>query len=259
MTTRFVSRMGAQVLASMQMWVLIAGILRGSLRGTVHLTFVNSAVFRVLVRQLYFTAFQAIPVVCAAALIVGSITVNYLLHFLTSLGAYDQIGNYLILSVTHEFAPIICTMILLLRSGSVVLSEIAHMKINRELDTLRMLGVNIENYLYLPRIIAFSIAGPCLAVVFSLVALVGGYFTLGLFHNITFDSYMDQIFDAMSIENFLPFMLKPFFMGLAVVLIAIEKGITVRNTSSEVPTRLIRGMIHISGCLIVIEILFNYF
>ena len=259
MCTTLISRMGSQTLERMQMLIHITRILQGTLQCIFHLTCINHAVFRVSIRQIYFTAFQAIPIVCTAALIIGSITVNYLLHFLTNLGAYDQIGKYLILSITHELAPIVCSMVLLLRSGSAVLSEIALMKINREMDTLHMLGVSIENYLYLPRILAFTIAGPCLTVIFSLVALLGGYFTLGLFHNITFDNYIDQILEAINLDSIFPFLFKPFFMSLSVVLIAIEKGMTVRNTFTEVPVKLIRGMMHTAGVLILIDILFNYF
>lgn len=259
MSATFISDLGATAVASIGMWFIIATILRSTLLSTIRLEFLNHAVFRVIIRQIYFTAFQAIPIVCATALVLGSITVNYLLHFLTSLGAYDQIGKYLIMVITQELAPLTCSLILLLRSGSAVLSEVALMKINREMDTLSMLGVHIETYLYLPRILAFTIAGPSLTVVFSLVAILGGYLTLGYFHNITFDNYLDQIIYAVDLKSIIYFILKPYFMSLAVVLIAIEKGITVRNAFTEVPIKLIRGMMHTAGCLVCIEITFNIF
>ena len=259
MSPTFVKDLGAKAMDSIGMWFVIATILRRTLLSTIRLEFLNHAVFRVIIRQIYFTAFQAIPIVCATALVLGSITVNYLLHFLTNLGAYDQIGKYLIATITQELGPLTCTLILLLRSGSAVLSEIALMKINREMDTLTMLGLRIETYLYLPRILAFTIAGPSLAIIFSLVAILGGYFTLGYFHNITFDNYLDQITYAVDLKTIIHFILKPFFMSLAVVLIAIEKGITVRNAFTEVPIKLIRGMMHTAGCLIFIEMIFNFF
>jgi phospholipid/cholesterol/gamma-HCH transport system permease protein len=36
----------------------------------------------------------------------------------------------------HYIAPITCTLIIVLRSGTAVLTEVALMKINREIDTL---------------------------------------------------------------------------------------------------------------------------
>jgi phospholipid/cholesterol/gamma-HCH transport system permease protein len=239
------------------MWLVIATIVQRTTGSIFCLAFMNPAVFRVIVRQLYFTAFQAIPIVCISALLIGSIAVDHLLNLLTNLNAYDQIGTYLIQSIMHELAPLVCTTVLLLRSGSAVLSEMALMKINREMDTLSMLGIPIEDYLYLPRILAFAVGGPCLTIIFSLVALLGGYFTLGYFHDITFDNYIDQLLSAVNLESLFPLVLKPFFMGLAVVLIALEKGITVRNAFTEVPIKLIRGMMHTAGCIVVIEIAFN--
>ncbi len=257
MPTSFVTRLGSRFLESTRMWLVIATIMQHSLRSLFRLEFLNQAIFRVTVRQLYFTAFQAIPIVCITALLIGSVAVDHLLNVLTSLNAYDQIGSYLIKSITHEIAPLICTIVLLLRSGSAVLSEMALMKINREMDTLSMLGIPLEQYLYLPRILAFALGGPCLTVIFSLVALLGGYFTLGYFHDITFDNYIEQLLEAVNLQSLIPLVLKPFFMGLAVVLIAIEKGITVRNAFTEVPIKLIRGMMHTAGCIIIIEIAFN--
>jgi phospholipid/cholesterol/gamma-HCH transport system permease protein len=257
MPTSFVARLGSRFLESTRMWLVIATIVQRTTGSLFRLAFLNHAVFRVIVRQLYFTAFQAIPVVCISALLIGSITVDHLLDLLTNLNAYDQIGKYLIQAIMHVLAPLVCTTVLLLRSGSAVLSEMALMKINREMDTLSMLGIPIEDYLYLPRIVAFAIGGPCLTIIFSLVALLGGYFTLGYFHDITFDNYVDQLLTAIDLQSIIPLTLKPFFMGLAVVLIAMEKGMTVRNSFTEVPIKLIRGMIHTAGCIIVIEIVFN--
>ncbi len=257
MSTSFIARLGSRFLERTTMWLVVVTILNASLRSFVKLEFLNQAIFRVVVRQCYFTIIQALPIVCITALLLGSITVDSLLNILTSLNAYDRIGNYLILLVTQELAPIICTVILLLRSGSAVLSEIALMKINRETDTLAMLGIPLEPYLYLPRILSFAIGGPCLTFIFSLVALLGGYVTLGYFNNITFDNYIDQLLEAMSIQSLIPLILKPFFMSVIVVLIAIQKGITVRNTFTEVPIKLIQGMMQTVACLILIEIVFN--
>ncbi len=257
MPTSFVSRLGKRFLASTHMWLVIATILRHTIHSFIRLRFLNRAIFRVTVKQCYFTIFEALPIVCMTALIVGSFTVDNLLSVLTRLNSYDQIGIYLVRSITNELAPLLCTMILLLRSGSAVLSEIALMKINRETETLSMLGIPMEHYLYLPRLVAFALAGPSLTIVFSLVALLGGFFTLGYFHNITFDNYIDQILNAITLKDLLPLIFKPFLMSLAVVLIAIEKGITVRNAFTEVPIKLIHGMMHTVGCVILIEIVFN--
>ncbi|MFO7816374.1 MAG: MlaE family ABC transporter permease [Thermodesulfobacteriota bacterium] len=219
----------------------------------------NHAVFRVFIRQVYFTGVQAVPLICISALIIGSILVNYLLSFLTSLNAYDRVGEFLVYVVVQEVGPILCTLIILLRSGTSVLSEVALMKINREFDSLHFMDIDILQYIHLPRIAAFIICGPCLTFIFCAVALVGGFLVLGFLHDITFDSYLYQITYALNFSDLCVLLLKPAVMALAISLVALQKGIEVRTSITEVPIHLIQGMINIIGLLILIEVAFGIF
>ncbi len=222
-------------------------------------SFLKHAVFRVFIRQIYFTGVQAIPLVCISALVIGSILVNYLLSFLTSLNAYDRVGEFLVYIVVQEIGPILCVLIILLRSGTSVISEVALMKINREFDSLIFMDIDIHDYIHLPRLAAFVICGPCLCFIFSTVSLVGGYLVLGYLHNITFENYLYQIVSALRLSDLAVLLFKPAVMSLAVGLVALQKGMEVRSSFSEVPVQLIQGMINIIGVLIVVELIFGFF
>ena len=240
-------------------WNRIAWLMAGCLNALVGLRFLNPAVARVTVRQFYFTAIQALPIIIFIALVVGSITVHYLLSILTSLGAYDRIGDYLITSIMHEIAPLACTLIIMLRSASAVLSEIALMKINKELNTLKMMNIDFNDYVFLPRLMAFALSGITLTFTFALTALVGGFFILGFFHDITFANYLDRIVNALNLKSFLITAIKPFFMCSFLVLVALEKGMGTERSFTEVPIRLIQGMMQGLAFIVVIEAFFILF
>ncbi len=235
-----------------------AGILHEAAASAVRFDFMNRAVFTVLIRQLYFTSVQAIPVIFASALILGSITVNYLLSILTGFGAYNQVGNYLLGTMLHEIAPIVTIVILLLRSGTAVVSETALMKINGEIDALRLMDVSITRYIFLPRILAFLISGPSLAIFFSIIGLIGSFFILGYLHDITFDNYLDQLLLAININDVAVVVLKPAIMGVAVAGISIRSGMSVQGAFTEVPVMLIRGMIQSLIIITLIEAVFTF-
>ncbi len=259
MSDTFVHIIGRRVLTRLASWRLILHLFLQAAGAFLRFPLLNHAVFRVFIRQVYFTGVQALPLVCIAALVIGSILVNYLLSFLTSLNAYDRVGEFLVYVVVQEVGPIVCTLIILLRSGTAVISEVALMKISREFDSLHFMDINLLDYIHLPRIAAFVICGPCLTFVFSAVALVGGYLVLGFVHNITFDNYVYQLISALNFSDLILLILKPAVMALIIVLVGLQKGIEVRTSITEVPIHLIQGMINIVILLIFVELIFGIF
>jgi len=223
------------------------------------LSFFKPAVALVLVRQIYFTAVQPLSIIFVASLIMGSVTVHYLLQLLLGLGAYEQIGAFLIRVMLHEIAPITCSLIILLRSGTAVLTEVALMKINGEIDTLHSLNIAMDDYVFMPRVMAFALAGPCLSICFCMIALLGGFMTLGYWHDITFANYKDRLFNALEIKDLIILITKSMVMSVAACLVALQRGFSVNRAFTEVPIRLIQGMMQAITLLIAVEILFIIF
>ncbi|SMP68398.1 MlaE family ABC transporter permease [Desulfonatronum lacustre] len=259
MSLPLVQTLGRWAIDRSQSYTRMARILGQTGSAFARLSFFNPAVFFVLVRQVYFTAVQPLTIIIVAALILGSVTVHILLRILLSLGAYEQIGAYLVTAMLHYIAPITCTLIIVLRSGTAVLTEVALMKINREIATLDALAVPVAEYLYLPRLTAFLIAGPCLSFCFCIVGLFGGFFTLGFLHDITFASYLDRLLEAVHVFDVLTMIAKSTIMAGLVCLVALQRGLSVQRSFTEVPIRLIQGMIQTVTLIIAVEVLFNLF
>lgn len=239
--------------------IQMAAIMGQSLRALARLALFNAVVFRTTVRQMDVIAVKALPTVCVSALVLGSITVHYLLSVLTGLGAYDRIGEYLIASLLHEIAPVTCAVILMFRSGTATITEVAHMKLEGELDTLHMLGIPITDYVYLPRVLSFALAGPTLTLVFSLVSMLGGFLILGYFQDITFDNYLDQILYALELNSLVILLLKPLCMALCVAVMSVQRGMSVVGSYSEIPSRLTQGLMYSVGLIIMVEVVFILF
>ncbi len=257
MTLSAVRMLGRWAIDRSRSYVGMAHILAQGFTALFRLSFLKPAVSLVLVRQIYFTAVQTLTVIVVAALVMGSVTVHYLLQLLLSLGAYEQIGGFLIRVMLYEIAPITCALIILLRSGTAVLSEVALMKINREIDTLHSMNIDLADYLFMPRITAFALAGPCLSFCFCLVALLGGFMTLGYWHDITFANYRDRLLQALEVKDLLVMTTKSMAMSIVACLVALHRGLTVDRAFTEIPIRLIQGMMQAVTLLIAVEILFS--
>ncbi|BBD07596.1 ABC transporter permease protein [Desulfovibrio ferrophilus] len=234
-------------------------ILMETARSFVRLTFLNTACYRSMVRHLYAVAVQSLPSTCFIALIMGSITVHYLLSILTGLGAYDRIGDYLIDAMLHEIAPVTVAVILMVRAGTATLSETALMAIRGELDTLSMLDIRLRDYLFLPRIMAFAVAGPCLTLAFSLVGLLGGFLVMGYLQDITLANYLDQIAEALVPSDLLYITAKPFLFATLVAAISVQRGLNIQAKLTDLPRQLIQGLMYALAAIVGVEVIFILF
>lgn len=235
-----------------------AAILSESMRSFARFSYFNTACYRALVQQINEVCVNALPTTCFIALVVGSVTVHYLLSILTGLGAYDQIGSYLIDSMLHEIAPICATIIIMTRSGTAVLSEMALMTINGEMDTVRSMGIPLRDYIYLPRIMAFALAGPALTMAFCLVAMVGGFFVMGYMQDITLANYLDQIVYALELRDLFYVTAKPFLLTVCMAAICIQRGLSLHVGLDELPRLLIQGLLHVLAAIVMVEVVFIF-
>ncbi len=113
---------------------------------------------------------------------------------MVAFGAQDKVGDVLVAVTIKHLAPLVTAILLTLRSASAVTAEIALMKMNREIDTLKSLSINPFVYLYIPRILSGIVCMGALATIFVYISIIGGYFILSLNLNISFDFLIQTIF-----------------------------------------------------------------
>ena len=148
----FVEKIGASAIA---MSASLRDILRFALQVLFQLfspkTY-NNAVRMVLINQIYFTSVQILPLFLIVSVCFGIIFIGFTGQYLRDLGLFDYFGHMIMGFVVTEFAPFITVLLIALRSSSAINTEIAVMKVNRELDTLKAFNINIIDYLFIPRI-----------------------------------------------------------------------------------------------------------
>ncbi len=88
------------------------------------------ATSRVLLKQVYFTGFQAVPIVSRIALFLGLIIITQMLNILPALGGERLVGDILVWVVVREVGPLFAVVIVIARSGTAIASELGTMKIS---------------------------------------------------------------------------------------------------------------------------------
>lgn len=192
-------------------------------------------VFSVVSAQIYFTGFQALPLISVLAVASGSVVILQSSMNLSILGGGAIIGDLLVAIVVRELAPLLTALIVIARSGTAVASEIGNMRVNKEVEALEAMGIHPLSYIVFPRLIGGVISVICLSVYFATVASFGGYLATSLLHDLSFSFFLDSLARAFSSADVGLFVLKNTFSGLIIFMISCYQGLHVQSGPHEVP------------------------
>lgn len=201
------------------------------------------ATTNVLLKQVYFTAFEAIPIISWMALLFGLIIVTQAFNILPRLGGEGRIGEVLVWTVVRELGPLLASVIVIARSGTAIAAELGTMRMSRQIDALDVMGIDPMHYLVMPRVIGMGISTLVLTFYFETVTILGGYILAGLGKSITFSTYMTSFFQEMGYLDLGVSLLKSVLFGLIIGAVCCYHGLMVKGSITRIPQETTRAVI----------------
>lgn len=201
-------------------------------------------VFGVVSAQIFFTGWQAMPLMTVLALATGGICILQSSAQLQLLGGASMLGNLLVVIIVREVGPLLTALIVIARSGTAVASEIGNSRVNREIEALETMGINPLSYIVFPRIVGGVVSVLCLAFYFNIIALLGGFLISRLINDMPFSFYAESLSNALTLEDVGLFLLKNSFSGMIIFVISCYQGLTVKQSSHEVPQVTTKAVVH---------------
>jgi phospholipid/cholesterol/gamma-HCH transport system permease protein len=215
----------------------------------------NPAMRVVLVKQIYFTAVKILPIFIFIAIFFGTIFIGAVIYFATLYNLESDIGTILVTFTIKEFAPFFTTLLIALRSSTVINTEIALMNVNKEVDTLKALKIDFIDYLYLPRIISGVISVTALSTLFAIIMLLGGYLFTLFFMNMDFHTYKYLLISAVGFEDMAVMIIKAIVFGFVIMLIPVYSGLKTGHGFTAVPISVLNGMMKLFVAIFFVEVL----
>lgn len=126
-----------------------------------------------LLRFLDEVGTRAFPLTLLLGFLIGVILAYQSSIPLRRFGAEVFVPNLVGISLLRELGPLLAGVVLAGRTGSAFAAEIGTMKVNEEVDALRVMGIDPAAMLVLPRIVAAALAMPALALAMNLAGLAG--------------------------------------------------------------------------------------
>ena len=201
-------------------------------------------VMSVVSTQIYFTGWQALPLITVLSVASGSIIIMQSSFQLSYLGGQEMIGSLLVAIVVREIGPLLTALVVIARSGTAVASELGSMKVNKEIEALESVGINPLSYIVFPRILGGVVSVMCLALYFIFASLIGGFFVTKLALDIPFQFYFNSISQAFESSDLFLFLIKNLFSGTIIFVVSCYQGLKVQRSPNEVPQATTKAVVN---------------
>lgn len=212
----------------------------------------------VIVRQILFTGFEALPLIGFIALAIGGLVIMQGYELLSNFGQGIWVHIILVRVVVGELSGIITALVVIARSGTAISTELGNMVVSREMNLLRSFGISPLVYLVVSRIIGVVIAMAVLTLYFNIIAVLGGWLFSQFFNNLEFRAFVNDFFSQLRLSYILMGFLKSVVFGLIIAITASYHGMSVQRASTEVPQRTIRAVVSSIFTVIITDILITW-
>lgn len=197
---------------------------------------------------------------------IGSLTVVLLTGFFTGavlapqtgitldqFGARPFVGRLVSASMVKELGPVLTGLILAGRIGSGIAAELGSMVVTDQINALRALGTDPVRKLVVPRVLAGVLMAPVLTIVADTIGIVGGWLIAVLQLRVASSLYWRSIVEGLYPEDAWMGIVKPFFLGYAIVTIGCHVGLRTSGGTQGVGRATTQAVVAASVAVIAVD------
>jgi phospholipid/cholesterol/gamma-HCH transport system permease protein len=177
---------------------------------------------------------NAFPIVVLIVFLIGLITGYQGAVQLKQFGADIYLADLIGISITRELSPLMTAILVAGRSGSAFAAELGTMKVSEEIDALNSMGFDHMSFLVVPRVLSVTLSMPILVLISDFFGIFGGLLAGLATLDITITGFLNQLQNALVIEDILSGLIKAAVFGLFISAIGCYRGLQVRGGAISV-------------------------
>ncbi|MDP1828524.1 MAG: ABC transporter permease [Archangium sp.] len=187
-----------------------------------------------LFAQLDFVGVGSIFIVALTGVFSGMVFAHQSWRAFDLFNAESLVGPTVSLTITRELAPVFAALMVTMRAGSAMCTELGTMRVTEQVDALETMAVNPIQYLLVPRVLAGLIMVPLLVLIFDLLGLTGGYFVAVTVKGLSAGTFITRTQQWLDPEDISEGLIKGAVFGLFIALVACFKGYNASGGSKGV-------------------------
>jgi phospholipid/cholesterol/gamma-HCH transport system permease protein len=170
-------------------------------------------------------------------------------------GARSMVGRLVSASMVKELGPVLTALMVAGRVGSGIAAELGSMMVTDQIAALRALGTDPIRKLVLPRIVAGVVMVPFLTCISVAVGLAGAWLITITQLKVASSVYWNSVVAGLYIQDVWMGLIKPFFLGFAIVSIGCHVGLRTSGGTQGVGRATTNAVVAGSVAVLVVNFL----
>jgi phospholipid/cholesterol/gamma-HCH transport system permease protein len=209
---------------------------------------------RRLIQQLYSVGVLSLVIIVISGIFIGMVLGLQGYTILVKFGAEQALGQLIALSLVRELGPVVSALLFAGRAGSALTAEISLMKTTEQLSSMEMMAVDPLHRVIAPRFWAGQISLPILALIFSAVAVIGGYIVGVTWLGVDSGAFWSNMQTAVDFQaDVVNGIIKSVVFGTVITWIAVFQGIDCVPTVEGIASATTRTVVYSSLAILGLD------
>ncbi len=196
-----------------------------------------------LFAQLDFVGVGSIAIIALTGVFSGMVFAHQSWRAFELFNAQSLVGPTVALTVTRELAPVFSALMVTMRAGSAMCTELGTMRVTEQVDALETMAVDPIQYLLVPRVLAGLIMVPMLVLLFDVAGMSGGYFIAVVVRGMSAGTFITRTQQWLEPQDIVEGLVKGAVFGLFVALVACYRGYNASGGAQGVGAATTRAMV----------------
>ncbi len=195
--------------------------------------------------QVVHTGIAATPILVITAFFMGAITgvqmggaINYIIY-----GAAPMVSGGVVIALIREMVPVLGGLVIVSRVCSSVTAEIGSMVVTEQIDALKVMSVNPEKYIGVPRVLTGLIVMPIIGTLAVIVGIIGAWMSMTLMYDVPTPVFWETSLSMVILRFYIECLVKMAFFGLVLLMIATFYGFRTEGGSVGVGNSTVKSVV----------------
>ncbi|MGC4121500.1 MAG: ABC transporter permease [Myxococcales bacterium] len=207
--------------------------------------------------QMDFLGVGSTFVVVLTGVFTGMVMTKQSLVAFAMFNAESLVGPTVTISITRELAPVFAALMITMRAGSAMATELGTMRVTEQIDALVTIAVDPVKYLIFPRVVAGMLMAPALCMVFNAAGFAGTYFVAIVVEQLSPGTFLSKTAEWVDPEDVYLGLIKSIFFGLLITLVACYKGFNATGGAKGVGQATTEAMVMTAVGTFVFDYILN--
>ena len=205
------------------------------------------------------TGLRAVPIVALMAFLIGVVLAFQGATQLRQFGAEVFVVDLIAISILRELGILLTAIIVAGRTASALTASIGSMKMREEIDAMRTLGMDPDQVLIVPRVLALILTLPILGLIADVAGLVGGAIMSWVELGVSPSMFRARLIANTDVSHVIVGLVKAPVFALIIGVIGCHAGMQVGKDSESLGRMTSSAVVAAIFAVIVADALFSIF